>query len=923
MKPIKLTLSGFGPYADVEVIEFNQLGEQGIYLITGDTGAGKTTIFDGIIFALYGEASGTIRSVDSLRSKYAKKDTKTYVELEFMYRGETYHIYRNPEYMRPSKRGEGFTKERAEAILTLPDGKIIHKYTEVTKEVTQILGVNRAQFAQIAMIAQGDFLKLLLAKTEERSKIFREIFKTRPYQQLQERLKIETGKLKAEYEALKNSIAQYIDGILCKEDTDLYMLIHQEKKENSQVLFDDIVQGLEQLIKKEEETITKVSKEVEQLEGEITHIHQVIGKTEQELKRTKEIEQTKILLGEAERKRKDIKEAFEKAKEKEPTFQALSVQITKESEQLKQYKQVDDLYQAFLYMKQKEEKSKKELESLSTSRELCKKRIQQINHELERMVGMEKEQADAMYEADNIEKEEAELQQLIHSYKSYVEEEKNYAKVKEEYKNIRQCFIHAKSEYEEKERAYRDGQAGLLAKDLKEGVACPVCGSKSHPKLAILHETLPTQEELKREKQQLEKYDKEDREKSEEAGRVYGVLEEKRKLLQTQIKQILGEYEIEQLKEKGNEKYKQIQGKKAQIKEKLAYIDTQIRKKGTLEKEYKKLQALQEDSQKQIEEKQSLLGKEEGERNLLEQQYKEEKEKLPFDTEETAIAFIQALELEKEKIEHQIQQATKDYELLDRTIHEYQLTIETLEHQKEEFPYESIEVLYEKENHLTNKKEGKTKEKEQLQVQLQNNKRCYLGIMEKQVVMREVEKTYQSVKALSNTANGAVQGKDKIMLETYIQMSYFDQVLAHANTRLMVITSGQYELKRKEEANNQRSQSGLEIDVIDHYNGTTRSVTTLSGGESFVASLALALGLSDEIEQSVGGIQLDTMFIDEGFGTLSEDILNQAMKALMGLSQGNRLVGIISHVSELKERVEKQIIVTKEKVGGSHIRVQG
>ena len=161
------------------------------------------------------------------------------------------------------------------------------------------------------------------------------------------------------------------------------------------------------------------------------------------------------------------------------------------------------------------------------------------------------------------------------------------------------------------------------------------------------------------------------------------------------------------------------------------------------------------------------------------------------------------------------------------------------------------------------------------------------------------------------------------MLETYIQMSYFDQVLAHANTRLMVITSGQYELKRKEEANNQRSQSGLEIDVIDHYNGTTRSVTTLSGGESFVASLALALGLSDEIEQSVGGIQLDTMFIDEGFGTLSEDILNQAMKALMGLSQGNRLVGIISHVSELKERVEKQIIVTKEKVGGSHIRVQG
>ena len=187
--------------------------------------------------------------------------------------------------------------------------------------------------------------------------------------------------------------------------------------------------------------------------------------------------------------------------------------------------------------------------------------------------------------------------------------------------------------------------------------------------------------------------------------------------------------------------------------------------------------------------------------------------------------------------------------------------------------------------------------------------------------IKKVEEKWRWMKALSNTANGNISGKEKIMLETYIQMTYFDRIISRANRRFLVMSSGQYELKRRTEAENNRSQSGLELDVIDHYNGTQRSVKTLSGGESFKASLSLALGLSDEIQSSAGGIRLDSMFVDEGFGSLDEESLSQAVKALSSLADGNRLVGIISHVGELKERIESQILVTKDKSGGSRAEI--
>lgn len=236
---------------------------------------------------------------------------------------------------------------------------------------------------------------------------------------------------------------------------------------------------------------------------------------------------------------------------------------------------------------------------------------------------------------------------------------------------------------------------------------------------------------------------------------------------------------------------------------------------------------------------------------------------------------------------------------------------------------EEIDVDTEKkrQTELTTEKADLTKAITVISSRLDRNGEALKNIRKGSGRLTEVETKWTWVKALSNTANGNIGGKEKIMLETYVQMTYFDRILARANTRFMIMSGGQYELKRRIEAENNRSQSGLELDVIDHYNGTERSVKTLSGGESFKASLSLALGLSDEIQSSAGGIRLDTMFVDEGFGSLDDESLQQAMRALYGLTEGNRLVGIISHVSELKEKIDKQIVVTKEKSGGSRAEI--
>lgn len=768
MRPLELTLSAFGPYAGEETIDFTRLGTKGLYLITGDTGAGKTTIFDAVVFALYGEASGDARGADMLRSKYATVTTPTFVRMKFVYHGAVYQISRNPEYRRPAKKGDGYTSHKADAELVCPDGCIVTKNREVTKAVSELLGLDKNQFTQIAMIAQGDFLRLLYAKTEERSKIFREIFHTKAYQTLQERLKAEAGALRQEYEALGKSIDQYLEGVLCKEEA-FAARMDSVRQNRRAIPAEEIAMLLQERISLEEEELARLQTQLHTYEKDLERLHQLIGRADERRKREAELEEAKEQIA-------LIRPSLDTMQE--------------------QYQQQQLAFQEF-------EKERIELEKL-------------YHDSLEAL-----------------ERKEAQEQQRLQVEKLL----KDVQERETAYKNAALFHRKVKDKCDEMESRYLDEQAGILAGRLKEGEPCPVCGSVSHPTPARQKDGAPSKESVDKAKREVEAANAKVHRASEEAGAVKGRLE-------------------------------------------------------SAQEQYQSMLALGKD-----EEKEAVLlrftGKEEAEKELRKKA--QESRRMQKGLAETEKMF---------------RQKEKEYE-------RYQNVKETLEKQLEESETCIVEELIAERSVIVEKKQLAAEKQQELYRYVKTNTGIAQAVRKQGKQIEALEKKWNLVGELSGTFNGNVAGKDKIMLETYVQMTYFDRVINRANTRFMMMSGGQYELKRASAAQNIKSQSGLELDVIDHYNGTIRSVKTLSGGEAFLASLSMALGLSDEIQSAAGGIALDTMFVDEGFGYLDEEALAQAIRTLQGLAEGNRLVGIISHVGSLKDKIEKQIIVTRKKSGGS------
>ena len=397
MKPLQLNLSAFGPYADEVSIGFTRLGEKGLYLITGDTGAGKTTIFDAITFALYGEASGNNRNADMLRSQYAEAGTPTFVEMRFLYRQKEYVIRRNPEYIRPAKKGGGMTTEKADASLSFPNGRVVTKTKEVTKAITELIGLDRNQFTQIAMIAQGDFLKLLFAKTEERSKIFREIFDTKKYQILQDRLKLEKNGLDKEYQDISKSIRQYMDGI--------------QGEEEEQGTVEVRLANLSYLLEDEKERITFLTKEITDIENRLENLNRYIGKAETEEKNRRELEKSEGTLHLHKEKFAQAEEKFSEEEKREEEREQLRTEIILSEEKLPLYDEV--------------EKLKAEYTSLKTHLQLIENELTQSKERREkynRNVVLMKERLEQLASAD------AKKVQLDNE-KAILEEKKNQARL--------------------------------------------------------------------------------------------------------------------------------------------------------------------------------------------------------------------------------------------------------------------------------------------------------------------------------------------------------------------------------------------------------------------------------------------------------------------------------------------------------------
>ena len=1115
MKPLKLTLSAFGPYAGETVIDFTQLGGQGLFLVTGDTGAGKTTIFDGITFALYGETSGGVREASMLRSKYAEPETPTYAEYIFEYKGAVYTVKRSPDYERPKTRGKGMTMQKGEALLTFSDGRApVTKLKEVNQAVTDLIGLDMKQFTQIAMIAQGDFRKLLLADTEERSNIFRKLFHTDIYKVIQEKLKFEAGGLDKAYKELLRSIRQYTEQVRYSVEDPLGQQWALMEKNGFEGNLEEGLEVLEQFLKADKDTLKALNKQIKENDAKLENMNQLFGKVHKEAdakaRKEKLLEEREILFPQLEQAQKDAENA---AKEPEE-IQQLIFSIQKEKEKLDRYTNLEKLIseiedasvlieklkadstalqnrqketKAVLEEKQKEYQATDRTEKEKAETDFQKEKIDSLyagvykncgNLEflLIKIMNLETQAKEMKTQSEQMKKELADLEEQIVSggnlearenslimrlqqIQKMKDQQKRCQILEKEAESKKKAYLIASQKRTEikeflnrMEQAYLDAQAGVLAAGLQEGMPCPVCGSVHHPKLTQMPEKVPTEEQLKKQKMVAETAEQAASDSSVQAGEAAGLVQRSKEELTEGIKSYVAQFLPEEKTEeilrneitdselrsfvKDQESHAQTELEEIQ-KQKKAQLDLQKKKEEfsrQLEqhaKEFQKLQisiekrksqqeSIQEQLQNQLDEpifswlredtqqkmisdsglqqdqnskavyqqgsqevslllqqgrtaaewlkqQQDILDQKRKDqtalleqRKLLEtqiskvqteittltdrinqnqqqtaaeksrseqmQKQRENMEKeLGERTKEEILSQIQLQTRERKKLETHYKTVTEVKEALEKRMTELNSVITSLTEQLKESANISIEELNVQKENFTQQKKSLSADRDEIHARLEINGDMYEKIRRQQTELLKTETRWKWMKSLSDTANGTITGKARIMLETYIQMQYFDRILARANIRLMTMSSGQYELVRRKENKSRVGKTGLELDVVDHYNGTVRSVKTLSGGETFQASLSLALGLSDEIQSSSGGIQLDTMFVDEGFGSLDEDALDQAIRALKDLSQGSRLVGIVSHVTELKERIDKKIIVTKKRTEdgvGSTIRIE-
>ena len=512
---------------------------------------------------------------------------------------------------------------------------------------------------------------------------------------------------------------------------------------------------------------------------------------------------------------------------------------------------------------------------------------------------------------------QSELSDFQKDLKSFRQLEKEYKTAVDHYEEKRAIYEKANAEYVQTNRLFMDAQAGLLAKTLKDGIPCPVCGSVEHPEPASLPDEAPTEEGLKKAKKKLDKAMEEASTASGSVNACQGKMDTKKESVSSQVNKLLGSVTFEEAEAKAEELKASSKEKEESLNNRLTILKKNAKRKKELEEKIPK----KEEQLKQSENEKTDLsikiaaGKTKAEG--LEKQACDAKSELTHKDKAEALQCIAKTKKDYTAKEKALEALQAEYNRVSEEYKNVVKEIKVLSDQLNDMEEYSLPELEEERLSITTERNKLLEAQKRYNASLTANRTIQKNIIASNKEYNELETKYRWISSLSNTANGLISGKDKIMLETYIQTTYFERIIRRANLRFMIMSDGQYELKRSEDAENLKSQSGLELSVIDHYNGTTRSVKTLSGGESFLASLSLALGLSDEIQSSVGGVQIDTMFVDEGFGTLDADALEQAYSALASLTDGHRLVGIISHVDTLKEKISKQIVVTKGRTGGS------
>lgn len=917
MRPLKITMSAFGPYAGEVTLDMQKLGKSGIYLITGDTGAGKTTIFDAISYALYGEASGNYRENTTLRSKYASADTPTFVELEFEYNNEIYKINRNPEYPRPNKRGEGFTKQSANAELVMPDGSVITKIKEVSAKVEEIIGINKNQFSQIAMIAQGDFRKLLNCETNERSKIFRKIFKTEPYHNIEIKLSSLFNELKRNREKEKSGIEQYINQLKCNENDTLSLEL--ERAKSGDVLIEDVIKLAGEIINKDTLEYTKTQKNIESINEEIKKINSNIKLYENQEATKKAYAKASAKLKELKTKRNECEKAYKSAEAQRERLDDLTRKINLINSKMPKYDELKSLENSINERTQSFEKSNNLLKLKQQEITSLEKEIDEKSKALEEVKGADLLAQKLTVQKEEINKKAEALKELKTEIDRCKTEQKNLKNAQSFAKSALDEYGALENEYNQIYIAFFNEQAGIIADELKDGEPCPVCGSTSHPNLARKSENAPSQADVESAQNLVKKAQEKADKARDTASALKSRFDEIAANVKSAAKKLFGTDD-----NVFDDYNSNINALKKEYDCTLALLKTANEKLNLYQKLDKEIPKIQEKQKSLSDEISTLNTQKASDEAFISENTKRVtsiKSELDFESADLAKDKLKEYTNLSNDIKNAIEKSKNDFDDIKSKYDTQKGTKASLENALKEFKEIDLAALNEKSLKLNEYKKDVDETAKSLYSRIENNKLLVDDISKKRDILKEYDDKYVWLKVLSETANGDISGKEKITLETFVQMTYFDSIIRKANIRLLTMSDGQYELVRRSDAETLKKNEGLALDVIDHFNGSSRSVSTLSGGESFMASLCLALGLSDEIQSSNGGIKLDTMFVDEGFGSLDGEALDRALSALTSLSQGNRLVGIISHVDALCDRIDNKIVITKDRTTGSNAQI--
>ena len=923
MKPLKLTMSAFGSYAGKNVIDFTGQ-QQGIFLITGDTGAGKTTIFDAITYALYNQTSGGERNGNMMRSQYARPETETYVELEFLYRGQTYRVRRNPDYKITKTLKNGKIREQKvphSVELTLPDGTVFPEKKNATDaKIIEILGLTADQFSQIVMIAQGDFLKLLYTKSDERKMIFSKLFRTDIYWKIQENLRRKSMEMDERIQENDRAFEQEKSRII-------------PLPESEELPLDELVERLRERLKDalKEQNLRRAN--VEELNKKITkyeEINKLFRSLEKIRQNGKELEARQV---ESKERRQQIENALKADKV-----------LVAEQQNLRQQQEVEQSAQAIAKMTETLANDQEMFETLKTQQQEAEAKQKREAADIQKKM-LALEQSFPSYEAlQNARSEEQQAKKVWEdlgktSEESFHKKKAGIAALKEQQKRQEQVVEQTKKNweqtslsasesakhYEHMYEAFLKEQAGILAENLSAGCPCPVCGSTVHPDPAKLSDHAVTELEVEQAKKTRAAAE-------EKRDLAYAAFEaektEKQKLAQAVEKEeadfVLAQTIAKQQRKEAEQNYVSLQKIAEQIREKLVYPSLAEAKK-----QYAAMQKALEAAEQEIERKRQKVSELAEAMNTLKGQKLAEEEnqktakKLAAKTEKEYAKLLEKSGFVSEETYHLAILPERSRSKLEREEKEYesqclrqQSEQKLLEKQVSGKTYTDTTELNEQ---LKAEKQA-LKEAEKTYMELHTAYENDRSVLQNCAVYLEKGKKLESedqvIKSLSKTANGRLSGSAKIDFETYIQRQYFKQIIHEANKRLLTMSNHQFILKLKEEANTGRkTNEGLDLSVYSLVTDSERDVKTLSGGESFLAALAMALGLSDIVERSAGAIHPDMMFIDEGFGSLDAQSRQQAIEVLAELAGDSRMVGIISHVTELKEQIDRKLVVSRTDKG--------